>query len=545
MTTRRRLIGIAVLAALVSTVAAATVWFRWGGTRGTPPPAVKKEVAKRPPVGVRPKDKPVAAPVEEPPAVVREFCSTCHALPPADCQPKWAWKARIEWMYWWAKGPRPVPEKDIPPIEVPIEYFTTHAPDELQLPDDAMGSPISPLPFQLCHISLDVIPDPPAISNVKVVRLTDEGPNQLLMCDMRHGLLVLSSPLQEGEPDKVIGRVPHPSHTQVIDLDGDGARDILVADLGEFWPVDTAKGSVVWLRNRGDGQFDPLVLLEGLGRINDVQAADFDADGDLDLVVAVFGNFTTGRIVFMENLTEDYSQPEFDPIVLDDRHGTMYVPVVDVNQDGHPDFIAAMAQEHESVVAFLNRGWGSFRQQTIYQAPHCLWGSTGIRLVDLNSDGRLDVVHVNGDMVEYPAAMKPYHGLAWLENRGSYPYAYHRLTHLPGVHVAMPVDLDGDGMLDLVAGSLLPNFNPAAPIARELDSIIWLRQTLPGQFQRYSLERGMPFHPCGDVMDIDGDGDMDVVLGNFTMFPSMGNSLGACLTIVENRLVSPGQRLSP
>ena len=61
------------------------------------------------------------------------------------------------------------------------------------------------------------------------------------------------------EPAQVIARVAHPSHATVVDLDGDGLRDVLVANLGDYWPVDTTEGSVVWLRNRDKGRFDSVV----------------------------------------------------------------------------------------------------------------------------------------------------------------------------------------------------------------------------------------------------------------------------------------------
>jgi hypothetical protein len=37
-----------------------------------------------------------------------------------------------------------------------------------------------------------------------------------------------------------------------------------------------------------------------LGRANDIQAADFNGDGKLDLVVGVFGNLTTGMLLYLD-----------------------------------------------------------------------------------------------------------------------------------------------------------------------------------------------------------------------------------------------------
>jgi len=421
---------------------------------------------------------------------------------------------------------------------VPVNYYVSRAPEELPVPDDALGARRSPLPFQRRSLKLDAIPSPPAISCVKFVRLSDEAPTQLLICDMRHGLVVLWTFSRESEPARVIALVPNPCRVQVVDLDGDGLRDIVVANLGEFWPVDTDKGTVVWLRNRGNGRFENIVLADKLSRVSDLQAVDFDGDGDLDIVAAAFGQVDTGGIVYLENVTKDWSHPEFEPMVLDYRAGASDVAAVDLNGDGHPDFVALLSQEHEKVIAFLNRGWGSFRQEVLYAAPHCRWGSVGIRLVDLNGDGKMDVLMANGDQVEFGPVLRPYHGLAWLENKGTYPFTYHRLTHMPGTHTLLPADLDGDGKIDIVSSAFIPTFNPDWPSAKRLDSIVWLRQTAPGKFQRYSLETATPFHPVGDVGDIDGDGDIDIVLGNFIMFPSKDEAQSACLTVLENRLKS-------
>src|SRR5262249_19110149 len=156
---------------------------------------------------------------------------------------------------------------------------------------------------------------------------------------------MLLRPYEASPSWKVLARVPNPAHTEVLDLDGDGVLDVLVADLGSFPPTDRRCGSVVWLRGLPDGSFEPVTLLQQVGRVADVQAADFRGVGKLDLVVASFGWQSAGELIFLENRTTDWKKPEFVPRVLDSRHGAIHVPVADLNGDGRPDFVALFGQE--------------------------------------------------------------------------------------------------------------------------------------------------------------------------------------------------------
>jgi len=481
-----------------------------------------------------PRDRSSAVPVASERTIER-FCSTCHVLPPADCEPRSLWAEKIQEMFAYAGSGQAWPTAEMPTLQEATAYWASRAPEQLELPQETTGSPPSPLPFERHPIRLAGIPGAPAVSNVSFVQLADDGPTQLLISDMRHGVVLLWTPSRPEEPAKIIGRVPHPSRAHVVDLDGDGIRDILVANLGVFWNVDTDQGSVVWLRGLGDDEFRSHVLVGGISRVSDVRAADFDGDGDLDIVAAVFGNFTTGMILYLENHTEDYSEPDFEPISLDGHTGTSDIHVLDLNRGGRPDFMALQSQQHEQVLAFLNAGRGRFHREVIYQAPHPRWGSTGIRLVDLDGDGDVDVLLNHGDSVQVPPVLRPYHGFGWLENQGEFPFIYHRLAHLPGAHTAQTADLDGDGDLDLVSSVFIPAYDSAWPSARQLETVIWLEQTEPGRYQRYVLETGCARYPCLDLGDWDDDGDVDIVLGNFVLFERPEDEAAPALMVLENR----------
>lgn len=253
--------------------------------------------------------------------------------------------------------------------------------------------------------------------------------------------------------------------------------------------------------------------MTGLPRVADVAVGDFRGDGRQELVVGAFGWRATGFIAMLRNTTAEYTRPSFETLRLDDRHGAIQVIPADLNRDGRTDIVALIAQEHETVVAFINEGAGRFSRHAIFEAPHPNWGFSGMQLVDFDGDGDLDVLVTNGDSFD-DFLIKPYHGISWLENTGSYSFKQRRLAGLPGAHRAIAVDLDGDGDLDVVASTLLAS-GPRERL-QQMPSLIWLERTGPGTFTRHTLERGLPIHATFDAADYDGDGDMDLVVGSFS-----------------------------
>ena len=466
------------------------------------------------PVAPSPYREVVATPLQ-----IQEYCAKCHAYPPADSFPRSAWKEEVEKAYKviaQTQLRRPRPDlKGPPPMEQVIRFYEDQAP--LELPPAITPRATSPLPLRLERL---VYPAPrqapvPAIANVNLVRLFDERRLDVLACDTRAGQVMALRPYLPNPEWQILGAVSHPGHAEVVDLDGDGVKDMLVANLGSMEPADHANGSVVWLRGQRGGGFTTIPLLEGVGRVADVQAADFRGTGRQDLVVAEFGWFDTGRVLYLENQTTDWSHPVFVPRVLDDRHGSIHVPVADLNGDGKPDFVALISQEHETIVAFLNEGSGHFRKEIIYTAPHPAYGSSGIQLVDMNGDGRLDVLYSNGDTMDPPYLLKPYHGIQWLENQGRFPFVHHPIAPMYGVHRAVAADFRGVGRMDIVAVSYQPpdHFPQRAP--RGLDAVIYLEQTAPGQFARHALETVTCDHTTCAVGDIFGTGRIDLATGNF------------------------------
>jgi hypothetical protein len=472
---------------------------------------------------------------------VHQFCGTaCHAYPPAETFPRHAWRREIKQAYDFFRDSKL--QIDFPSQESVALYYENRAPEELPLVKHEKPAREPPV-VKRQGFRIPGAPAHPAVSNVNLVHLFDERRLDVLVCEARLGQILVLQPytqpptwrvLYSNGPDKGF----NPAHAEVVDLDGDGIKDILVANLGYFGATNAHCGSVVWLRGLGEGRYEPHTLLDGVGRVADVQAADFRGNGKLDLVVAAFGWRDTGAVYYLENQTTDWKKPVFRPRVLDDRHGAIHVPIGDIDGDGKPDIVALISQEHESIVAFLNKGDG-FHKETIYTGPHPAYGSSGIQLVDLNGDGKLDVLYTNGDSLDPPYLLKPYHGVQWLENQGKFPFEHHHLTSMYGVMRAVAADFTGHGGKDILAVSYLSAEEFPQRKKLQLDSIILLEQTGAGSYVRHSLETGACDHFTCAVGDLLNDGVQQLVTGSFTFSEDRKVDEGVSIWTNHSRLVPP------
>jgi hypothetical protein len=453
-------------------------------------------------------------------AAARARCAACHKLPPTDVLPKTLWRDAIARMLLIQNQQ---PEPSGPPgtaarlVRLPadwesiVKYYEANAP-EIPAPLASWPPPDQRLQFQKREVPAPPGLASPSVSNIRLVDIDHDRLTEIVIAEMRSGSIYRANPREARSTVVEIARLANPAHIAPVDLDGDGVLDFLAADLGQFVPSDHDRGAVVWLRGRKGGGYSPTTIDRG-PRMADVEAADFDGDGRLDLAVAAFGWRRTGHVTILKNQTADSSVPSFRPQVIDKRVGAIHAVPGDLNGDRRPDVIALFAQEHETVAAYINEGGMRFEPRVVYDAPHPSWGSTGIDVLDFDKDGDLDVLMTNGDAFD-DKILKPYHGIRWLENRGVFPFTEHLLAAMPAVHRAQAADLDGDGDLDIAACALVSSEDVTS---RSLPALVWLEQTQPGTFERHTLQVGLPTHATLDLGDVDNDGDVDIVVGNFSI----------------------------
>ncbi len=464
---------------------------------------------------------PVDAPVT--PVVLSEnsekrvvaFCSACHVMPPAGSFPRAAWRHEVMRGYgFYAKSGRK--DLDPPPPTEAIEYFRSRAPEALDLSSKISDSE-TPIRFEIETMVREPGRDltAPGLAHVAFETMFDDVKPNVYAIDMRRGeLLRLKRGKQNIWEPKFQG-LRNPCHFESCDLDGDGVRDALVADLGSYKPEEHAYGRVLWLRGKREGGAEVSELMKDIGRIADVRPADFNSDGKLDLVVAEFGMLKTGSVWLLTRTDSgEESRPEFSQKRLLHLPGASHVPTGDFDGDGKTDFIAFLSQEHERVFLFRNQGDGEFEQKLLWQAPDPAYGMSGVEPADLDGDGDLDLLFTSGDTFDGPY-LKPSHGIHWLENEGGKGFTYHRIAHLLGAYSAKAGDLDGDGDLDIVASCWAPTPNDLDN--SKLPAIVCGLQTSKGQFEMSVLHHGALNYVALAMGDVDADGDLDVIAGTHVL----------------------------
>ena len=264
--------------------------------------------------------------------------------------------------------------------------------------------------------------------------------------------------------------------------------------------------------------------------IEDVAIGDIDGDGWPDLVAAS----EEAHLAFFRNpgsKARGQVWQSLVPSITTGRGSWLRAFIADVNGDGRMDVLGAnkgasdiidtsKARTDHSTSLFTIVGDPlkdeNWREQVLLRrdVPNTAMP------VDIDGDGDLDVL----------AAARLEQMAFTLENRGSQDgevrIAPHAIQIDPGVSSCGITtsafqsdfeDLDGDGRLDLVVGVIENCGDPRAP--NGLPALAWLRQPS-------SLDAPWTYNRIGDILpdmvigielaDFDGDGDIDVVTGGYS-----------------------------
>jgi hypothetical protein len=230
----------------------------------------------------------------------------------------------------------------------------------------------------------------------------------------------------------------------------------------------------------------------------------------LDFVVGQFG-YAQGQTRWMEN-KGDW---QFESHTVNTQSGCIHTPVADFDGDGLPDFAALISQEWEEVHWFRNLGGGQLRDSLVWGSTNEDYGSSGLDVADVNRDGKPDLIYTNGDGFDYAVrGPHPWHGIQWIENRGSGNFAFHRVGNLPGAYTPCAADLNGDGFMDLVAVSCFADESNPGAIAM----MAWLNDGREN-FTPVALAQRPYQFVAAAIGDLDGNGVPVIVTGGFHTQP--------------------------
>jgi hypothetical protein len=199
------------------------------------------------------------------------------------------------------------------------------------------------------------------------------------------------------------------------DFNNDGRADVAAV----YW--DETDTTIRVALGNGDGTFQPArISATGLGPWWDplgsypqsLAVGDFNADGNLDLVVATYDEYDYWTY-------EGYGDGGF-LILLGNGDGTFtagapvytgspsnYVATGDLNADGHSDLVVTSDDPYgmggQSVSVWLGRGDGTVAWAAGYAVEDSFPSGDGLIdiyapvLADFNGDGAVDVADFNGD----------------------------------------------------------------------------------------------------------------------------------------------------
>ncbi|RPJ56801.1 MAG: VCBS repeat-containing protein [Acidobacteria bacterium] len=354
--------------------------------------------------------------------------------------------------------------------------------------------------------------DSPRMGSLEIVDLDKDALPDVLVTDMLANRVgwIRQSPAGTYTEKWISPVIAAPARVNAIDADADGDLDVLVASMGQLFASNDKIGAVVILENDGRQNFTPHTVIDRIARVTDVRGADFTGDGRLDLIVGQFG-YDDGETRWMENL----GNWQFRSHVLQHLSGVIHTIPEDIDKDGDMDVVSLVSQEWEEIYIFENDGRGTFRSHLVWGSTNEDYGSSGMRLTDMNRDGRTDVLLTNGDAFDYlPPRPRPWHSVQWIENQGGFKFEHHPIGKFNGASGAVAADVDGDGDLDVATVSCYNLWDQP-----ESQSMIWFENDGKLNFTQRDIAHD-PTHLINlETADMNGDGKPDFVTVRMDVYP--------------------------
>jgi hypothetical protein len=329
----------------------------------------------------------------------------------------------------------------------------------------------------------------------------DEYEVEIILNNGRGGLDVVTSDIYEG----AVPMVSHKSDVVFVDFNGDGRPDMFVADHGYDAPPHPGHQNLLVLSTPGGGLIDASDHLPyQLDFTHSVCTADVDGDGDIDIYS---GNTESPPDIDPQLLLNDGATFTITwgrlPYTTDlDYNSYTYCAFTDVDNDHDPDLILGRDRNSSGSVVLLNDGAGTFVD--IANSIPMISGTSfsvvhDIEPIELNGDGFIDLIMVQETQFEHSEIQ------ILINNQdGTFrDETASRIDPLPrplGIPYLLLQDLDRDGDLDLLAKHM--DYTNADPI-------LFVNEG-NGHFTWTDLDFKVPYLYYAFI-DLEGDGVDEIV----------------------------------
>ena len=285
-------------------------------------------------------------------------------------------------------------------------------------------------------------------------------------------------------------------------------KGFLITNIGSLMPSDVWKGQINYATVNNGAVILNKQIRDKVERPVKIVLADLNGDKVDDIVVCGYGH-NKGDFYWLDGVS--YAKKSIKNIP-----GAISTQAVDYDKDGDMDLFTLFAQGTEQIVYFENDGKGKFKETTIKEFIP-VRGSTSIQIVDLNKDGHLDILYTSGDNADHSVVFKNYHGVYIYLGNGTKQFEQSFFYPMNGAFKALTSDFDGDGDLDIAAISFFADY-----VKQPYEGFLYFEQTSDMKFKVSTNPQTYKGRWLTmDVGDIDKDGDDDIVLGNFSVGPTI------------------------
>ena len=277
-----------------------------------------------------------------------------------------------------------------------------------------------------------------------------------------------------------------------------------VLSMGQVMPHEKEIGKLSFIPRNAENSKEIKLLISGLKRPVSASMGDLDQDGKEDMVISSFGNLD-GRLLLYLDIKGDPPREK----VLKVAPGASKNILKDWDEDGDLDILVLIAQGDEGIYLFRNDGNAQFSEERILHFP-ATYGSTHFELLDLNADGKEDILYTSGDNGDYFPIMKNFHGIRIFLQQDDGNFEEEIFLPHNGIFKALAEDFDRDGDNDIAAISYFPDYKK-----RPHESFVYYENQGNLDFKATSF----PESTSGKWLtmakaDWDRDGDQDLFLGS-------------------------------